>query len=66
MIKTSKWTGHVSRAKNNLTSDILKWNPKGKRIRGRPKTRWTNDLRKYIGNNWAEMAEDRELWSSKR
>jgi len=67
MIKASKWkwAGHVSRAKNNWTSDIIKWNPKGKK-RGRPKTRWTIDLVKYIGNIGTEMAEDWKLWSSKR
>ena len=65
MIKTLKWksTGDALRAKNNWTSDIMKWNPNGKRKRGRPKTRWTTDLVKYIGNDWAEIAEDRELWS---
>jgi len=44
----------------------MKWNPISKRKRGRPKTRWTTDLVKHSGNNWAGMAEDRDLWSSGR
>jgi len=68
MLKTSKWNweGHAARAKDNWALDIMKWNPIGKRKRGRPKTRWTADLVKPSGHNWAGMAEDRDLWSSRR
>jgi len=46
--------------------EIMKWNPVGKRKRGRPKAHWAPDLVKQGGNSWVEVAEDRDSWSSKR
>ncbi|GBP73895.1 hypothetical protein EVAR_54193_1 [Eumeta japonica] len=36
--------------------------PKGKRAKGRPIDRWTDDLRKVAGDNWIEAAGDRAQW----
>jgi len=33
------WVGHAARAKDNWALDIMKWNPIGKRKRGRPNNR---------------------------
>jgi hypothetical protein len=42
---------------------IHSWKPISKRPVGRPKTRWKNDIRKYIQNlkfpNWKTLVQDR-------
>jgi len=59
-----KWAGHAARAKHNWALDIMKWNPIGKRKRRTLKTCWARDLVKHSGNNWAEVTEERDLWSN--
>jgi len=68
MLKTSKWNwaGHAARANNNWALSVIKWDPIGKRKRGRPKARWTTDIVKYCGDNWAAAAENWDLWCIKR
>ncbi|GBP27307.1 hypothetical protein EVAR_18778_1 [Eumeta japonica] len=45
------------------TKLVTTWKgPKGKRARGRPIDRWTDDLRKVVGDNWIEAAGDRAQW----
>jgi hypothetical protein len=46
-----RWAGHVIRmSDSDLSKQIMKYNPEGKRRAGRPKARWTdavdNDMRK--------------------
>ncbi|CAH2234106.1 jg1185 [Pararge aegeria aegeria] len=34
----------------------------GKRYRGRPCTRWDDDIKKIAGPQWIQIAQDRERW----
>lgn len=53
---------------NNITRQALRWNPQGKRKRGRPKNTWRRELdtdMKRMGTTWKEMervAQDRGGW----
>ena len=50
-----------------ITRQALKWNPQGKRKKGRPRSTWRRDLDvdiKKMGYSWKElerMAQDRGL-----
>ncbi|GBP22261.1 Putative uncharacterized transposon-derived protein F52C9.6 [Eumeta japonica] len=59
-----KWAGHMIRTTGERwTKLVTTWKgPKGKRARGRPIDRWTDDLRKVAGDNWIEAAGDRAQW----
>lgn len=62
------WAGHVARIPDNRwTRRIIEWRPRDKahRSRGRPPTRWTDDLRR-ISSNWIQDAQDRAGWSRLR
>jgi hypothetical protein len=63
------WLGHTLRKPtSNITRQALRWNPQGKRNRGRPRNTWRRDLEREIskkGSNWSEierMAQDRNGW----
>ena len=67
IIKKAKWrwAGHVSRMKDERwTNKITYWDPmEWRRQRGRPTTRWRDDLDKYWKSvNWRRNAEDRRMW----
>ena len=64
-----RWIGHTLRKPtSNITRQALKWNPQGKRKRGRPRNTWRCDLEadtKMIGYSWGHLkrtAQDRGLW----
>jgi len=60
------WYGHVQRmAEGRLPKIALKWMPKRKRARGRPKRNWVGGIRKAMnGINLNEgQWEDRKRWS---
>lgn len=61
-----RWAGHVARLKDNRwTKTTTLWlGPSGQRKRGRPNTRWIDDITKIAGTHWMREAEDREKWSS--
>lgn len=62
------WAGHVARRTDGRWSKkLLEWRPRHEayRSRGRPPTRWTDDIRKICGN-WIQMAQDRAEWQNKR
>ena len=59
-----KWAGHVVRASDNWANIVTGWTPTGKRKRGRPKTKWVDDIRSL--NNWMSSAQDRKKWSDQR
>lgn len=61
-----KWAGHVARlADHRWTKSVTAWKgPQGKRCRGRPYTRWEEDLKKIAGPNWHHIAQDRDKWQS--
>jgi hypothetical protein len=49
-----------------MLKDIIKWNPIDRRSRGRPKTRWKDDveadLRAVKITNWKTSIEDKLAW----
>jgi len=56
--------GHTARADNLCTVVLHGW-ISGKKRRGRPRRRWTDDIRDWMGSSVAEctrMAQERELW----
>ena len=56
--------GHTARADNLCTAVLHGW-ISGKKRRGRPRRRWTDDIRDWMGSSVAEctrMAQERELW----
>jgi hypothetical protein len=61
------WYGHVNRMEDNKNVKvIMRWNPFDRRSRGRPKTRWKNDveadLRAMKIMNWRTRIEDKLAW----
>ncbi|CAH2083788.1 unnamed protein product [Euphydryas editha] len=61
-----KWAGHVARLEDDRwTSRITKWKgPYGKRLQGRPHTRWEDEIIKIAGPCWPQVAQDRDVWNS--
>ncbi|CAH2100226.1 unnamed protein product [Euphydryas editha] len=61
-----KWAGHVARLSDERwTLRVTRWKgPSGKRHRGRPLTRWTDDITKVAGSGWLQSAQNRESWNS--
>ena len=60
------WYGHVQRmAEGRLPKITLKWMPKQKRARGRPKENWMESIRKGMNerNRNEGQWEDRKQWS---
>jgi hypothetical protein len=47
---------------------IYKWKPLASRPIGRPKTRWEDDIRKYLQTmrikNWKKSVLDRDFWKA--
>ena len=63
------WIGHTLRKPaNNITRQALRWNPQGKRRRGRPRNSWRRDLTtdmEKAGFTWQELAktaQNRARW----
>lgn len=62
------WAGHIARLTDNRwTKKIMEWRPRHEafRNRGRPLTRWHDDLR-HIHKNWIQAAQDRKIWKQSR
>ena len=64
-----RWIGHTLRKPpDNITKQSLRWNPQGRRGRGRPRSTWRREVEaemKKIGYNWDQidrMAQDRQHW----
>jgi len=60
------WYGHVQRmAEGRLPKIALKWMPKQKRARGRPKKNWIEGIRKAMNERTLNEGqwEDRKQWS---
>ena len=58
-----EWAGHVARMNDNRwTARVTQWTPRGHtRGRGRPRTRWRDDLEK-TQRHWQRLAQDRRRW----
>ena len=68
-IKSRKmvWLGHVIRMDGGIMSRrILEWKPMGRRIRGRPRKRWTEDVEEDIQTmgirGWRRLSKERTEW----
>ena len=53
-------------ADDNNVQKIKRWKPMCKRLIGRPKTRWGDDVLEDIRSmnvrNWKKLAQDRDSW----
>ena len=60
-----KWSfaGHVARTTDQRwTKRLVEWRPReDRRSRGRPPTRWSDDIRRLAGD-WLRKAQDRDGW----
>jgi hypothetical protein len=66
--KQLKWYGHVQRMEERrLPKQVMKWNPLGKRKRGRPKLTWMEGIRRLMGEKGLveEDWNDRDEWRKK-
>ena len=63
-----RWAGHVARLQDNRwTIRATSWVPRRwLRPRGRPKTRWRDDLSRHLGTTWTRLAQDRNQWKPSR
>ena len=66
-----KWVGHTLRKeKPCITQQALRWNPQGKRRRGRPRNTWRRNTEKQMGEmgySWGDierLAQNRVRWKS--
>lgn len=62
------WSGHVARfSDGRWTKRIVEWRPRQEayRSRGRPPTRWADDIKRLQGN-WIQTAQDRNRWKHLR
>ncbi|PFX23506.1 Retrovirus-related Pol polyprotein from type-2 retrotransposable element R2DM [Stylophora pistillata] len=51
-----RWIGHILRKPaNNITRQALRWNPQGKRKRGRPRNSWRRDLQRQSLSSMNQM-----------
>ena len=64
-----RWIGNTLRKPaTNTAKQALRWNPQGKRKRGRPQKPWRRDLdadAKKMGHTWGRLerlAQDRDGW----
>lgn len=60
------WAGHISRA-DNITTLVNNWTPReDKRKRGRPPTRWDDDLRRCYATTWRRLTRRRRRKTKSR
>jgi hypothetical protein len=61
-----RWLGHTERMQDTAVPKKMYGKLYATRRRGRPKTRWlddvSTDLRKMEKNEWRDRARDREVW----
>ena len=67
-IKRKKWSwaGHLMRRTDDRwTVKVTKWQPRdGNRSKGRPATRWRDEIRSFAGKNWERLTENRKNWKA--
>ena len=63
-----RWADNVARRRDNRWAiRVREWIPRrNKRPRGRPRTRWCDNLIQYVGPTWSHIAKDRRLWRACR
>jgi len=64
-----RWTGHAAHMGDRKgVFRVLLGKPEGKRLLGRPRRRWEDNIKMDIqevgcgGMDWIEMAQDRDRW----
>jgi hypothetical protein len=64
-----RWAEHVARmGKDRGMYRVLVGKPEGKRLLGRPRRRWEDNIKMDLqevgggGGNWIELAQDRDRW----
>ena len=64
-----KWAGHVARmGEERRVYRVLVGKPEGKRLLGRPRRRWVDNIRMDLREvlcgymDWIERAQDRDMW----
>ena len=68
-VRKWRWAGHVARRTDKRWSvRVLEWEPEGYRKKGRPKTRWEDNIIAHceeIGKtDWRAFAQNREAWET--
>ena len=59
----SVFAGRVARhTDHRWSSVVLEWRPDSCRSQGRPCTRWSDDLDKFAGGSWPELARGSDDW----
>jgi hypothetical protein len=67
--KRIAWIGHVMRMEETrMPKRLLEWKPMGRRIRGRPRKRWLEDIEDDIHTmgirGWRKMSNERTEWKT--
>jgi hypothetical protein len=64
-----RWAGHVTRmGKGRGAYRVLVGRPEGRRPLGRPRRRWEDDIKMYLGEvgwgalEWIDLAQDTDRW----
>ena len=66
-IRRMAWLGHLMRMDGGrMPRRILEWKPMGRRIRGRPRKRWIEDVEEDIQTmgirGWRKLSKERTEW----
>jgi hypothetical protein len=61
------WLGHVARMDGNrVTRRVMEWKPMGRRMRGRPRKRWIDDVEEDVRTmgvrGWRRIVKARTEW----
>ena len=65
-----RWAGHVSRmGETRGVYRVLVGKPAGKRLLGRPRRRWEDNIKMDLKEadgvmDWIELAQDRDRWQA--
>jgi hypothetical protein len=64
-----RWAGHAARIGEKRNANrLLEGRPEGKRLLGRPRSRWVDNIRMDLGEigwcdvGWIGLAQDRDRW----
>ena len=64
-----RWSGHVAGMGERRDAYRFRWGkPEGKRLLGRPRRRWEDNIKMYLQEvgcgsmNWIDLAKDRNRW----